>query len=305
MLARRQPRVYTNRRECLSPGLPVYLQLTLPGLNSTTATQPQNPSYPFYPSVTTLLHQNSIPDSEASKIPASGPKGRLLKGDVLAYLGAIAADYPATQAAKLAELGHLDLSNIKVAAAPAETKPAPAEKKEEAQPAVAEEEKVEPPTTSVTTSISLAAVLSVQNKLKESLGTTIPLSTFLARATDLANYDLPRSKGEKRTADELFEEILGGPEVRTSRGEYIPDLNAVEASAAGSGSAKSVPEEDIIDLLAGKGKKAAAKVSQEGSPGAAANVFSLTVPVEEEGRARAFLERVKDLLQVEPGRLVL
>lgn len=44
--------------------------------------------------------------------------------------------------------------------------------------------------------------------------------------------------------------------------------------------------------------------SVEGSAGAS-NVFSLVVPVGEEVRAKAFLERIKTLLQVEPARLVL
>jgi hypothetical protein len=35
------------------------------------------------------------------------------------------------------------------------------------------------------------------------------------------------------------------------------------------------------------------------------NVFSVTVPVGEEKRARTFLERVKTVLQIEPGKLVL
>ena len=35
------------------------------------------------------------------------------------------------------------------------------------------------------------------------------------------------------------------------------------------------------------------------------NVFSISVAKGEEKRARVFLERVKTILQVEPGRLVL
>jgi hypothetical protein len=35
------------------------------------------------------------------------------------------------------------------------------------------------------------------------------------------------------------------------------------------------------------------------------NVFSVTVPKGEEGRARVFLDRVKLVLEEEPGRLVL
>ncbi|KAE8321751.1 hypothetical protein BDV39DRAFT_197338 [Aspergillus sergii] len=279
VLARRQPRVLGTTRR----------------LASSSAVQTQNPAYPLYPSVIQLLHEKGIPDSEVSKIPASGPKGRLLKGDVLAYLGSIPADYPATQQARFDKLAHLDLSNIKIAEPP---KPA------EPQPVVEELVARPPPTTSVAVSISLATVLSVQKKIQETLGVNVPLATFLARATDLANDDLPRSSRQKQSADELFDEVLGAKPIQTSRGDYVPELNAVEVPSAVQ-PAKPV-KEDIIDILSGKVSKAVPRPSVVEAPaGSAANVFSLTVPVEEEKRARVFLDRVKALLTVEPGRLVL
>ncbi|RAH44130.1 putative pyruvate dehydrogenase complex component Pdx1, partial [Aspergillus brunneoviolaceus CBS 621.78] len=283
------------------------------GLNSTAAVQYQNPAYPLYPSVSSLLHEKGIPESEISKIPATGPKGRLLKGDVLAYLGKIPAEYPATQAARFAKLGQLDLSNIKIVAAEA---PKPAEAEPTPKPAEAPVFRP-PPTTRVAVPISLAAVLHAQKRLQDKLHITVPLSTFLERATDLANEDLPRSVREQLTADELFDElVLGAAPARTSRGEYFPEFNAEEAAAAAADAVvipktKSVTE-DIIDILAGSGKAAAKKVVSSVSsvtgaaPAAgAANVFSLTVPVGDEKRAQVFLDRVKSLLTVEPGRLVL
>lgn len=267
------------------------------GLQSSSAPQTQNPAYPLYPSVSQLLHEKKVPESEVSKIPASGPKGRLLKGDVLAYLGQIAAEYPATQAAQLAKLMHLDLSNIKLAPPPAPKPAAPAAEKEEfiAKP---------PPMTSVAISVSLAAVLSAQKKIQDNLGVTVPLSRFLAVATDLANDDLPRAKGVQPSADELFEELLGAEPINTSRGDYIPELNAYEADVP----RKPEPvAEDIIDILSAKpfNKSVASPSALEGSSGVASNVFSLTIPVGDEGRAKAFLERIQTLLQIEPARLVL
>jgi hypothetical protein len=310
MLARRQPKIpsVTRRELSLSPLNPPTPQLLrewtragtnldiITGLASSSAPQFQNPAYPLYPSVIQLLHQRGIPDSEVSKIPASGPKGRLLKGDVLAYLGHIANDYPSTQAANLAKLTHLDLSNIKIAAPAPAPEPAAAEPKEEviAKP---------PPMTSVALSISLSAVLSAQKKIQESLGVTVPLSRFLAIATDLANDDLPRSSSEKPSADELFDEILGAEPIHTSRGDYIPDLNAVEAPETLH---QPVPaQEDIIDFLSGKTQARTAPSVVDAPSGSAINVFSLTVPATEELRAKVFLERIQTLLQVEPARLVL
>ncbi|KAL4897676.1 hypothetical protein BDV59DRAFT_168273 [Aspergillus ambiguus] len=281
-LARRQPRILNPTRR----------------LASSSAVQTQNPAYPLYPSVTQLLHEKGVPESEISKIPASGPKGRLLKGDVLAYLGVIAAEYPASQAARLDQLSHLDLSNIKIAA-PAPAPPQPAAEQQQEPPAVARP----PPTTSVAVSVSLATVLSVQKKIQDSLGVSIPLSTFLARATDLANDDLPRSPSAKPSADELFDEILGADPIQTSRGDYIPELNAVDAPAE---TPAQPAEADIIDILSGNVPKRPAVYPEAVEPAApATNVFSLTVPVGDELRARAFLDRVKALLTIEPGRLVL
>ncbi|KAJ6024308.1 hypothetical protein N7540_005105 [Penicillium herquei] len=285
MFARRQPRVlHISKR-----------------MQSSSAPSTQNPAYPLYPSVSQLLHEKNIPESEVSKIPASGPKGRLLKGDVLAYIGQIATEYPAKQAAQLAKLTHMDLSNIKIAAPAPKPAPVAEQVKEEVKPL---------PMTSVAISVSLAAVLSAQRKLHKSLGVTVPVSRFLALATDLANDDLPRSKTQKPSADELFDEILGGEPVTISRGDYIPELNVFDAAQAPKRS-ESIAE-DIIDILSAKpGKRAAPATSVvdfediEESAGGASNVFSLTVPVGEEVRAKAFLERIKDLLQIEPVRLVL
>lgn len=268
----------------------VLILLHFTGLQSSSAPQTQNPAYPLYPSVAQLLHQKNVPESEVSKIPASGPKGRLLKGDVLAYLGQIAAEYPATQAATLAKLAHLDLSNIKVAAAPA-PKPAP----------VAEEVVAKPPAMiSVAISISLAAVLRAQDKIERKQGVSVPLSRFLAVATDLANDDLPRSKTDPRSTDELFDEILGAEAINTSRGDYIPELNAFEAQAA-----PEPVQEDLIDFLSAKPSKKTVPAPLPSSDDMATNVFSLTVPKAEELRAKEFLERIKTLLQYKPARLVL
>ena len=271
-------------------------------LQSTSVVQTQNPAYPLYPSVAHLLHEKDVPESEVSKIPASGPKGRLLKGDVLAYLGTIAADYPSTQASQLQKLSHLDLSNIKIA--PPAPAPAP-----EPQPDIVEKAAAPtpPPMASIAVSISLAAVLSAQKKLEETLGVTVPLSTFLARATDLANDELPRSSREKPTADELFDQILGAEPIKSSRGDYFPELN--KAGDTGPVTSKKAPVgADIIDILSAKTNKRPSQKSPSGksqSDGSAVNIFSLTVPVGDENRARTFLERVKDLLQIQPGRLVL
>ncbi|EXJ86371.1 hypothetical protein A1O3_03322 [Capronia epimyces CBS 606.96] len=264
----------------------------------------QNPKYPLYPSVITLVHENHISDEEVAKIPATGPNGRLLKGDVLAYLGTIDSDYTAKLAKRIGDLEHLDLSGIKI------LQPA-------AQPTAATATTIPPApeplkTSSVSLTISLAEVLKVQQRIQDTLGVTVPLSTFLARAVDLANDDLPRPKGQKSSADDLFNAVLGLDTVpTTSRGAYLPQIDALPArSSTKSPPRPSAKKPDIIDILSGKAvpERSARRPSSSGNKlstaDGALNVFSLAVPVGEEKRARTFLERVKTVLQVEPGKLI-
>jgi Biotin-requiring enzyme/e3 binding domain len=276
----------------------------------------QNTKYPFYPAVTALIHENHISESDIVKIPATGPNGRLLKGDVLSYLGRIEADYSSTQSKRIQHLAHMDLSNIKIAP-PAEKKPEP---KSEA-PLTAEI----PSETSISLPISLSEVLKVQKRIQDTLGISMPLSTFLARAVDIANDDLPNPKGAKPSSNDLFNAVLGLNSIpTTSRGCYIPQITALPIPPASSTApqppsslkptrtAKKAP--DIIDILTGtESTNQPSKSSRlSTTPGISAatstgavNLFSVTVPAAEQKRARTFLERVKTVLQVEPGRLVL
>lgn len=276
----------------------------------------QNNKYPLYPAVTALIHENHISESDVPKIPASGPNGRLLKGDVLSYLGRIRADYSSTQSKRIEHLAHMDLTNVKLSP-PAEKKPEP-----KPEPTAAALLPELPAETSISLPISLSGVLKVQRRIQDTLGVSMPLSTFLARAVDIANDDLPKPKGASLSSDDLFNVVLGLDSIpTTSRGGYIPQITALPspthafktapASSRTTGSGRKAP--DIIDILAGKASaKTSRKTTEVSSMGitssvttGAMNVFSVTVPTGEEQRARTFLERVKTVLQVEPGRLVL
>jgi hypothetical protein len=243
-----------------------------------------------------LLTLNGLPKEEADKIPATGPGGRLLKGDVLAYIGQIENAYPSELASRFTKLSHLDLSNIKVMA----KKEAPKKTAAEA-PAVVEDLPIE-----VALPVSLTAVMECQKRVKDSIGVFLPLSTFVARAAELANEDLPRSKVAKPSADELFNAVLGLDKVagKYSHGNFVPQVTALPPTAIPSKRA-SAPKSDILDMLAGK--KASTRKSVTGAAGVAGplNVFSVSVPKGDEKRGRVFLERVKTVLEVEPGRLVV
>ncbi|EOD43029.1 putative pyruvate dehydrogenase protein x component protein [Neofusicoccum parvum UCRNP2] len=255
-------------------------------------------TYPLYPSVLSALRANGLTKEDADKIPATGPSGRLLKGDVLAYAGKLSESTYASDLSKiLAKKAHLDLSNIKAVQpkAPAAPPAAP----------VAPAEPVPEPITEVTLPINFKAVLECQKRLQDTLGVYLPLSEFVARATELANEDLPRSKTAQPTADELFDAVIGLNKIpTTSRGQFIPEVSALPSLA--SKPAKVSQKADIFDILAGKPAKAkSAKPVATTSIAGPVNVFSVSVPKGEEKRATIFLERVKVVLETQPGELVL
>lgn len=258
-------------------------------------------TYPLYPSVEHLLKTNGLSKADADKIPASGPGGRLLKGDVLAYVGKIQESYPSELADRFKKLSHLDLSNIKVMP----KKEAPAKKPAAAAeaPKVIEELPVE-----IALPISLTAVTECQKRVKDSIGVFLPLSTFIARATELANEDLPRSKTAKPTADELFNAVLGLDKVgkNFSRGTFVPQVTSLPPTLV-STRPSSFKKPDVLEILAGKKTAVRAPKAVGGAERVAGplNVFSVSVPKGDERRGRVFLERVKAVLEAEPGRLVV
>ena len=256
--------------------------------------------YPLLPSVGHIVKEKGLSEEDLSKIHPTGPGGRLLKGDVLAYVGTISAGTPATVSSRFEKLAQLDLSNIKIA----EKKAAPpAAKEAEAAPKSPIVEKLE-----INVPVSLSKVVEVQNRIQNTLGVFLPLSTFISRAAEVANDELPLADRQP-TADELFDQVLGLDKVKAakgSRGVYLPQVSAIPPPS--SFPPTPAPKTDIIDALAPKPKKATTGgPSIAAVPGlsSGANVFSLVVPKAEEKRAYVFLERCKLILEKEPGRLVL
>lgn len=260
----------------------------------------QKQKYPLYPAVSSLLHQNGLSNADAESIPATGPAGRLLKGDVLAYLGQIAKDYPGESSARLTKLSHLDLSNIQLA------KPAPKADAPSQQKAAAPEPEL-PTETEVAVPISLSAVIATQKRVQESLGIFLPLSVFIARASELANEDLPLSKTRKPTAEDLFNSVLGLDQVasKSSRGKYVPQVTGISPMPAFPMAAPK--KKDIIDFSAPKAKASKQGPVSLGALGVSAgdNVFSVLAKMGEEERATEYLARMKLALEKEPGRLVV
>ncbi|KAL2123900.1 hypothetical protein VTJ04DRAFT_265 [Mycothermus thermophilus] len=281
-----------------------------------------DPNHTLLPSVIHLLQANGIdPASAPSQIRGTGPHGRILKGDVLAYLGKIDARAPKENSARFDKLAHLDLSNIKVA--PPAAKPAAA-KEEGKKAAAAEEAPAVPEKRLVSVQVSLTAVVETQRKIRDTLGVNLPLTTFISRAADLANKNLPVAPNRQPTPDELFDQLVGSATTtkaaaKVSRGTYKPDVGLVKPqgftftkpAAVASAAKKKV---DIIDILAAPSSKAQPAHTSATAPSSVLpglsyvggqHVFSLRVPPTEVKRASTFLESVKRVLENEPGRLVL
>ena len=261
--------------------------------------------YPLYPSVEHLVKEHKLDEAAISQITPTGPQGRLLKGDVLAYLGSIDAKRPGQIKARFDHNAHLDLSNIKLAP-PKEKKPEAAAEGKKAPAAPVRDE------LSISLPVSLTAVIEVQKKLDATLGTFIPLSTFIARAVDVANDALPLPAGYKPTTDELFNQVLGLDQVGPagSRGNYLPQIIALNPSFTNGVAPKPkqpVKPLDVIDFLAGGAARKSTPPPrlQTGVSTTGPNSFTLQVPRAEEKRAKTFLQRVKVVLEEEPGRLVL
>ncbi|KAJ3942470.1 pyridoxine biosynthesis protein [Colletotrichum fioriniae] len=249
------------------------------GAAKTSGSKAREQRYPLLPSVQALVNGHGLDKDAVNQIEPTGPNGRLLKGDVLAYLGTINAETPSKIMDRAVKMSHLDLSNIKKAEAPAA-----------------------PVDSEVALPVSLAKVLEAQKRIQSTLGVFMPVSTFVARAAEA-------------TADELFNQVLGLDKLapRGSRGYYMPQISALpESSLLAPRASKRSSSADIIDLLAAPAKNAAAKkpvaaAAAHHTPGmsSGSNLFTVTVPQGDEKRAKVFLERVKVILEEEPGRLVL
>ncbi|KAL8370468.1 hypothetical protein RB595_000711 [Gaeumannomyces hyphopodioides] len=262
--------------------------------------KPSRVIYPLLPSVAQLVKEKGIGESAVAQIVPTGPNGRLLKGDILAHLGVINQQTPATISERFEKLSHLDLSNIKLA------KPAPKPQNTAAAEAPAPKR---PTLIEVSLPVSFDAALKMSRKLRDSIAVNLPISEYIERASIVANDGLPVPADYQPTADELFDQVLGlapsnGPV--TSRGNYKPQVTEAMEPRIPKSSVRRRP--DIIDVLAGPSsavRRPALQFSPSPSPlsstlASSRPLFvSLTVPKAEEKRAKTFLEKFKVVIEDE------
>jgi pyruvate/2-oxoglutarate dehydrogenase complex dihydrolipoamide acyltransferase (E2) component len=263
---------------------------------STPAHEISSKSRPLYPSVQVLLHIHGI---SASDIQPTGPGGRLLKGDVLAYIGDISKDAPKSIASQINKRSHLDLSSIT---------PAPTEEPKPTKAEAAAPETAEPELFELSIPISLAPALKLQQRLEDTIGSAPSLRVLLARAIATANEDLPR-RPTAPSQSELFDAVLGLPlRAKVADGTFVPTIATPPPAVAVLAKAK---KQSVLDELIGAKTLPVGASSRdlaavaELETGGAENTFSLVVDKADQKRAYVFLERMKTVLEAEPGRLVL
>jgi pyruvate dehydrogenase E2 component (dihydrolipoamide acetyltransferase) len=180
----------------------------------------------FFPSVDSLLSENNISRDEAlAKIPATGPQGRLLKGDVLAYLGKISKDSVNSIAAYINSHSKLDLSNIEKH----QIKPKEVEQVQEAKEKI-QEVPIKPMVEPLIKTFSLDNVLEFQREIDSPMS----LKEYVEGASRRAERFAYQAHGEQSDFyDPIFEDLCSVPSTvdRFSIRLDIPTQNAKPLNA--------------------------------------------------------------------------
>lgn len=232
-----------------------------------------DPAQTLLPSVQLLLHANNISNEDAlNNIQASGPNGRILKGDVLSYLGKVSQEAIAKLTKYIQKGEVLDLSNIEL------KKPEPASKAPESvvkkEPVIFTEQlhlKVEPNVTFEQFSRSLKSYIDEAR---------------------IISHGEPVSNVQSDYYDALFEELIT-PEPRKPRFSVSYDIIPLNAR-----SLNAKQQDDIFDLLAGTKNTPAS--TESGNLQSNEVLVNLSVQVSDKFsdaklKAERFVDYVKDL----------
>ncbi|KAF5093344.1 hypothetical protein D0Z00_004108 [Geotrichum galactomycetum] len=253
--------------------------------------QKTNPKQTLLPSVLSLaLNNNMTPEQVIATVPASGPNGRILKGDILAHLGKISKSDVESITNEIAKLQHLDLSNIKIKkpeAAPkkVEEKPAAKESPKDAAPA-AEKPKPAPPVV-LNGLFTLTEVEAFCTSLGAATGSAPSVKSLVEKASKLAFRDVPLFSQPKRSIlnDPVFDALVA-PSTRGLK----PFEVSIEYPRALKQKKRAV-KQDIFDLLAAAPKRSSS------AQVVSADMLNVSLTVNKkyaggEAKAKVFLNRL-------------
>lgn len=254
-----------------------------------------NPNQKLTPAVELLLHSKGISAEDAySKIQASGPKGRILKGDVLAYLGEIDKNAVERVATYIKNKEHLDLSQIKIAP------PKEAEKPAKAQKEVA-------PKPSNVLNIEFTSELgeggsehNFQYAFEKALHSAIR-QTYGIRFPEYANGPSPSGVD----IDDVFDDLLVAPVTKRRFDVSSVKYKFIKLVPNTSGKLVAAPQDGFDDLLGLKATPAPVAGSVEGS--VSANVSFKVAYDEKLIDSKDFVESFQEALlsQVPAKQLII
>lgn len=187
------------------------------------------------PSVELLLHLKGISTDDAyENIPASGPKGRILKGDVLAYLGSISKDSVTKVTQYIKHKEHLDLSNIVLKKfEPKE------ERKEESKAAAPAADK---PTNVVSIQLSSSLAEGVtKSAFQTAFHKAIDAATRSSYAAKFPHYSSSPSPSAI-DLDDIFDDLLAAPVTKSRFSVYDVKFSYAKSTS---------PAVDAFDALLG------------------------------------------------------
>lgn len=190
-----------------------------------------DPKQTFFPSVASLLEANKISKEDAlSNIKASGPNGRIVKGDVLAYLGRISQESVSKVSNFINSHAKLDLSNIeKLKITPKE-----AEAKKEAKP-----EKPKKEIKVISETFNLTSLEVTAEDFAGERGIHFDLTQYVTEASKRAEqFAYQPKKVSSDYYDPIFEDLVSLP---TNLERFTVDLD-IQAP-------KQVESFDVTDLL--------------------------------------------------------
>ncbi|KAF5108770.1 hypothetical protein DV495_000248 [Geotrichum candidum] len=251
------------------------------------SSQKTNPNQTLLPSVSSLAVANNMTAEQViDTVPASGPNGRITKGDILAHLGKISKTDVENITNEIAKLQHLDLSNIKIkkpeeAPKKVEDKSATKESAKDAAPA-AEKPKPAPPLV-LNGLFTLSEIEAFRASLSAATGSAPSAKSVVEKAAKLASRDVPLFSQPKRSIlnDPVFDALVA-PSTRGLK----PFEVSIEYPRALK---KAAAKQDIFDLLAAAPKRRSAQV-------VSGDMLNVSVTVNKkyagaEAKARVFLDR--------------
>lgn len=204
---------------------------------SSSATQ-ADPKQTFFPSVASLLEVNEISKEEAlSKIKASGPNGRIVKGDVLAYLGRISQDSVSKVSNFINSHSKLDLSNIE------RLQITPKEKNTQDSKEV-KTEKPKPEAKVVSETFNLSLLKASAEDFAGERGINFDLTQYITQASERSEqFAYQKKQISSDYYDPIFEDLVALP-TNLERFTVKLDINVPKhASSFGSG------VNDLLDFV--------------------------------------------------------